>query len=252
MQVFDARSGRHLFDAGPDTADTLKMEAGGPIVAAMLKAGGIRWYDLEANKVLALPWVQSFALSGSGTWLGAITPKGTVRVIDPKTGQDAIPVPEPIADVPITLLAFVNRRPDLLVMDEEGVLGHYDLTESVTKGIHAIGQDVIDFNVQVDRLWGITGGQYAAIRFQEPEDGTATVVYADLQKAEVVSEVTGLLPYCWVDPETGNILQPARGNAILEMDMHGAELRVLRSLPEGEWIAFGARGIYEASANAMG
>ena len=53
-------------------------------------------------------------------------------------------------------------------MDEEGVLGMYDLTESVTKGTRAIGRDVLDFNVSVDRLAGHyhDGGDYAAIEFK--------------------------------------------------------------------------------------
>ncbi len=250
VQVFEARTGRHLLDCGPDTADTIKMEVGGPIVAVALRDGGMRWYDLKNNSVLELPWVQTFALSGSGTWLGVVTPRGEVRVLDPATGKDAIPRPEPLADVPIKQLSFINRRPDMLVLDDEGVMGLYDLTESVTKELPAVGQDVLDFNVDVDRLWGITGGDYAAIRFQEPEQGTATIIYCHLRKGEVVSEVPGLLPYAWVDPETGNILQPARGGALLEMDMHGNELKVYRSLPEGEWITFNAKGVLQASDNA--
>lgn len=250
VQVYEARTGRHLLDCGPDTADTIKMEVGGPIVAVALRDGGIRWYDLKNNKVLELPWVQTFSLSGSGTWLGVVTPRGEVRVLDPATGEDAIPRPEPLADVPIKLVAFINRRPDMLVLDDEGVLGLFDLTESVTKEIPAVGSDVLDFNVQVDRLWGITGGDYAAIRFQEPETETATIVYCHLRKGEVVSEVPNLVPYAWVDPETGNILQPTRGAALLELDMHGNEVKVSRSLPEGEWITFGPRGVLQASDNA--
>jgi WD40 repeat protein len=252
VQVYDARTGRHLIDCGRETADTVKMEVGGPIVCVTLRDGGIRWYDLKNNSVLELPWVQTFALSGSGTWLGVVTPRGEVRVLDPATGQDAIPKPEPLAEVPIKLISFINRRPDMLVLDDEGVMGMYDLTESVTKGIPAVGQDVLDFNVKIDRLWGITGGDYAAIRFQEPENGTATVIYCHLRKGEVVSEVPNLLPYVWVDPETGNILQPARGGALLELDMHGRETKVLRALPEGEWIAFGPRGVLASSEGVGG
>ena len=247
ISVWEARTGRHLFDAGPDTAETPKMEVGGPIVAVMLAQGGLRWFDLKSNNVLELPWVQQFALSGGGTWIGAITPKGAVRVLDPSTGKDAIPPPEPLADVPVQLVSFVNRRPDMLVMDEEGVLSVYDLAVSVKEDRPAVGEDILDLNVEVDRLWGITGGQFAAVRFQEAESGTATVIFVDLNKAEVVSEVPGLLPYVWVDPETGTILQPARGGAILEMDMYGAEKNVLRALPEGEWIAFGPKGVIDAS-----
>jgi hypothetical protein len=247
VQVFEARTGRHLFDAGPDTADTPKMEVGGSIVACMLTRGGLRWYDLRQNNVFELPWVSTFALSGSGTWLAVVTPKGQVRVLDPTTGKDAIPRPEPLADVPVRLVSFVNRRPDMLVLDSEGVLGIYDLTSSVKEQVSATGRDVLDLNVDVDRLWGITGGRYAAVRFQVPETETATVIFVDLNTCEVVSEVPDLLPYAWVDPETGDILQPARGAAILELDMHGKEKRVLRALPEGEWVAFGERGIIEAS-----
>lgn len=250
VQVFEARTGKHLFDAGDDTGNTPKMEVGGPMVSCMLNRGGLRWYDLQNNRVFELPWVTTFALSGGGTWIAAVTPQGRVKVIDPATGTDAIPDPEPLADVPIVLVSFVNRRPDMLVLDAEGVLGLYDLTDSVKDRIPAKGRDVLDFNVPVDRLWGITGGQFAAVRFQEPEKGTATVIFVDVQRGEVVSEVPDLLPYAWVDPETGSILQPARGGAILELDMKGREKRVLRALPEGEWISFGPDGVYDKSEGA--
>ncbi|MEQ1506928.1 MAG: WD40 repeat domain-containing protein [Myxococcota bacterium] len=247
VQVYEARTGRHLFDAGPDTADTPKMEVGGSIVACMLSRGGLRWYDLRQNNVFELPWVTTFALSGSGTWLAVVTPKGQVRVIDPATGKDAIPKPERPAEIPIRLVSFVNRRPDMLVLDADGVLGVYDLQDSVKSNAVATGRDVLNLNVDVDRLWGITGGKFAAIRFQVPETQTATVIYVDLHACEVVSEVPDLLPYAWVDPETGDILQPARGAAILELDLRGAEKRVLRALPEGEWIAFNDKEILDAS-----
>ncbi|MBW2255870.1 MAG: hypothetical protein JRI25_14905, partial [Deltaproteobacteria bacterium] len=246
IQVYEAKTGRHLFDAGRDTANTPKMEVGGPIVACMRSEGGLRWYDLKNNNVFELDWVQNFALSGGGTWLGCITPKGNVRVLDPANGKDAIPAPETMSEVPVALLSFVNRRPDMLVMDEDGVLSVYDLAVSVTEDRPAEGIDILDLNVAVDRLWGITGGQYAAVRFQEHDAGTATVIFVDLEAGEVISEVPNLLPYAWVDPENGFILQPARGGAILEYDMYGAERRVMRALPEGEWIAFGPNGVLDA------
>jgi len=251
VHVFEVKTGRFLFDAGPETADTTKMEIGGAVVACMLKDGGMRWYDLKDNNVFELPWVQHFALSGGGTWIGAITPKGAVRVLDPATGKDAIPAPEPMADVPIRLVSFVNRRPDMLVLDEQGVLSVYDLAPSVTEGRPAQGEDILDLNVPVDRLWGITGGKYAALRFQDYENDTATVIYVDLERCDVVSEVPNLLPYAWVDPESGNIVQPARGGAILELDMYGKEVRVYRALPEMEWIAFGPDGVIDASQGAV-
>jgi WD40 repeat protein len=248
VHLFEARTGRFLFDAGPDTANTAKMEIGGAIFATLLTGGtGIRWYDLRANNTFELPWVTNFALSGSGTWLSVVTPNGTVRILDPTTGKDALPAPEPLADVPVTLMSFVNRAPNLLVMDEEGVLGVYDLTESVKEQVPAVGEDVLDFNVPVDRLWGITGGRFAAVRFQEESNNTATVIYVDLSRGEVISEIPDLLPYAWVDPETGHVVQPARGGAILDIDMQGNEHRILRALPEGEWIAFDHNGIRDRS-----
>jgi hypothetical protein len=200
--------------------------------------------------VFELDWVKHFSLSGGGTWLGCVTPKGNIRVIDPANGQDAIPAPEPMSEVPVKLLSFVNRRPDMLVLDEDGVMSVYDLAVSVKENRPAQGNDVLDLNVAVDRLWGITGGKFAAVRFQEAEAGTATIIFVDLEAGEVVSEVPNLLPYVWVDPENGFILQPARGGAIQEFDMYGAERRVLRILPEGEWIAFGPNGILDASEGA--
>lgn len=252
VQVYEARTGRHLFDAGPDTANTPRMEVGGTVVACLLARGGLRWFDLKNNQVFELPWVRTFALSGSGTWLAVTTPKGHVRVLDPATGKDAIPRPTPLADQPIELVSFVNRKPDLLVMDAEGVLGVYDLAISVTHEEPAEGADILDLNVQVDRLWGITGGRYAAVRFQEPDEGTATVIFVDVTTGEVVSEVDNLLPYAWVDPETGNILQPVRGAAILELDMYGQEKVVLRAAEEGEWVALGPRGLLEQSRGFTG
>ena len=251
LHVYDARTGQILFDTGPDTAGTPHMEVGGSIVACMLPKGGLRWYELRSNQVFTLDWVSSFALSGSGTWMAVVTPKGEVRVLDPNTGEDAVPAPKPLADVPIQLVAFVNRKPHMLVLDADGVLGHYDLTDAVNEEAHVSGREVLDLNVQVDRLWGLTGGKIAALRFQDEEAETATVIFVDLEKGEVVSEVSGLLPYVWVDPETGHLLQPARGGAIVELDPQGVEVGVLRSLPEGEWLSLGPSGVLDASEDAL-
>ncbi len=145
-------------------------------------------------------------------------------------------------------MSFINRQPDLLVLDQEGVLGHYDLGKAVTRGQPAHGRDVITVNVEVDRIWGISGGQYCAIRL--PEQDGSTILWVDIHACEVVREVTGLPVDAWVDAETGCILQSARSSAILERNMKGDERRVLRALPDGEWIVFGTRGILDASRNA--
>ncbi len=248
IAVMKAGNGEVVFDGGHETYGALDVAVGGNIVAVQLRAGGVRWWDLASNRAFELGWAQSMALSGSGTWLGVTTPKGAVRVLDPTTGKDAVEPPTPLADVPVVKLAFVNRRPDLLVMDRDGVMGHYDLAEGIRGGCAAVGQDVLDFEVQVDRLWGITGGRYAAVRL--PEGDHCTIVVVDLERTSVVSEVQHLDARSWVDPESGHILSPARSAAILERDLTGKEVRVLRSLPGQQWVAYGDRGILAASDGA--
>lgn len=254
-QVYDARNGEHLFDAGAATADTPRMEVAGSIVACMTGPVGLKWYDLEHNHVFELPWVARFALSGSGNWLAVVTPRGHLRLLDPSDGEEVMVKPVPPADdAPIRRLAFVNRQPILLVLDAQGVLATYDLAASAREGVPAEARDVLNLHVDVDRIWGITGGRLAAVRYQVPgkqgAPDTSTVIYVDLRTCEVVSEVPNLLPYAWVDPETGDIVQPARGAAILEKDMHGHDKRVLRALPEGEWVAFSPEGVLDRSDGA--
>ena len=136
------------------------------------------------------------------------------------------------------------------VVDEEGVLGHYDLTESVQTGRPAIGTDILSINVDVDRIWGLTGGETAVLRL--PSDDHSTLLWIDIHTAQVTAEVRGLHRDVEVDPEHGRILQPARAGALLETDQQGRELRVLRDLPDNEWICFGENGILDASTQAGG
>ena len=190
------------------------------------------------------------ALSHGGTWLGVITPRGAIKVLDPASGKEAIPDPLPSADVPARLLSFVNRRPDLLVVDAENILAHYDLAVSVRENRPCEARDVLQFDAAPDRVWGITGGQYAALRL--PEGTGSTIVFVDVHAQTVVSEVTGLHPAAWVDAEQGFILEPVRGAALLERDMKGNERRCLRALPDGQWVCFNSRGWIDASEGAAG
>ncbi len=247
--VYSARDGRRVFDAGPDTIGAPEVLLGGSVVALRLPQGGVRWWDLAANLALELSWPTAIALSGSGTWMGVVTPRGAPRILDPRTGQDALPVPVPLADVPVAKLAFVNRRPELLVLDQDGVLGHYDLSESARTGTPAQGRDILTFNEPVDAIWGPTGG-HAVLRL--PEGERCTILVVDLETAQVTAEITDLHPATSVDLESGCILEPAKAGAVLERDLNGQEQRVLRSLPGQEWLSFGAKGILGASAGAAG
>ncbi|GDX83392.1 hypothetical protein LBMAG42_52030 [Deltaproteobacteria bacterium] len=250
MRLFDAKTGQSVFDAGAETAGARGVAVGGNVVAAMLPNGGVRWWDLGRNRAWELLWPTEMALSHGGTWLGLVTPRGAVKIVEPGTGRDAVPDPRPAADVPIRLLTFVNRRPDLLVLDAENILAHYDLSKSARDGHPADARDVLQFGAAPDRIWGITGGQFAAVRI--PDGATSTMMFVDIHKQVVVGEVAGAHRFAEVDAENGLVLEPARSGALLEREMNGVERRVLRSLPGGQWVAFGARGILDASEAAGG
>lgn len=250
LKLYDARSGGLVFDAGAETAGAAEVAVGGNVVAARLASGGVRWWDLGKNRAWELAWPTGMALSHGGTWLGLVTPRGALKIIEPGSGRDAVPDPRPAADVPVRLLTFVNRRPDLLVLDADNILAHYDLARSARDGTPAQARDVLQFGAAPDRVWGITGGQYAAVRI--PDGDHATLMFVDIHQQTVVGEVTGAHRHAEVDAENGLVLEPARSAALLEREMSGAERRVLRSLPGGQWVAFGARGILDASEAAGG
>lgn len=253
VHVFGASTGTWLFDAGPETHDSPLIEVAGAIVACMLPAGGLRWYDLQQNRALELAWVQTFALSGAGTWLALAGPDGEIRLVDPHTGDDTLPKILRPDRPPVHLLAFVGTGAELLVLDAEGNLDRYDLSASAGAGPPPDRQAITRLAIAADRMWGMSHGQrLAAFRIQSPETHSSTVLFVDLDDGAVVSEVGGLLPYVWVDPEGGDLLQPARGGAILEVDRDGNEQRVLRSLPHGEWIAFDVQGVLASSPAALG
>ena len=250
IQVHSAQDGKALFDGGSETRAARQALVGGEVVAVQLARGGIRWWHLRRNRGYSLPWPTTMALSGSGTWLGVVTPSGAVRILNPENGKDAITPPEPIADAAVQHIAFVNRSPEILIFDTDGVLAHYDLTDSVQRGTAAQGRDILTINVPVDRVWGITGGKTAVLRL--PDGAQSSLLWIDLHTAEVTAQVQGLPIDVEVDVEHGRILQSARAGALLETDPSGNELRVLRDLPDNEWICFGPNGILGASEQANG
>ena len=252
LRVLDLATGRTLFKAGQGSVGAARIALGGSVVAAKLRGGGVRWWHIDADRAYELNWPQAMALSGSGTWMAVVTPQGEVRVLDPETAEDALDPPMPLAEVPIVQVAFVNRRPELLVLDEEMVLGHYDLGHSLRMGEPAEGSDVLDFgDVRIDRLWGVSNraGALAVLRLQE-RDGTATVLTVDVTDQDVVFEAKGLHPDVQVERETGHLLEPARSGAILERRPDGRELRVYRCLPGEAWVCFGHKGFEQTSPGA--
>jgi hypothetical protein len=167
-----------------------------------------------------------------------------VRILDPQTGEEAVPAPIPLAAIPIRLLAFAGT--DLVVLDRDGVLGHYDLAASARSGQPARGRDIVTIQSPVERLWALADRKHCALRLSE-----GTILFVDLEGRVVASEVNGLDRRAWVDSARGVILLPARGGAIVERDMAGIETRVLRSVAESEWLSFGWNGILDASEAAI-
>lgn len=248
VAVYETRTGERVLDGGPETVGATTAAIGGTVVAVALASGGVRWWDMARGKALELRWPEGMTLSHGGTWLGVITPRGAIKILDPANGREAVDDPIPTADVPARLLSFVNRRPDLLVVDAEHILAHYDLGASARDKRPAEGRDVIQLHAPPDRVWGITGGQFAALRV--PEGDTCTLLFIDLQRQSVVSEVNKLHRDVQVDAENGFILEPARSGALLEREMNGTERRVLRALPDNHWICFSKRGVLDASDGA--
>ena len=60
--------------------------------------------------------------------------------------------------------------------------------------------------------------------------------------------VENLHPYSTIDPATGNILEPVKSCGIVERDMYGNEIKVLRSMPDGNWISFTDSGVLYRSS----
>ncbi|HMV69674.1 MAG TPA: WD40 repeat domain-containing protein [Myxococcota bacterium] len=252
LHVYKLDDVRLLFDAGPETIESPRVEVGLGVVACLLDRGGMRWFDLRNNRTYDLEWVRDFALTGGGSWLAVLTPRGRVRVLDPTTGEDVIPGLEPFGETPARLLGFVHRRPELLVLDEEGILGLYDLAPAARDGVNPEAYRILSFqDAEIDALWGLADGKRAVVRVQDPESGTASLVTVDLDTGQIIGEVDDLLPYVQVDPANGVILEPSRGNALLERNLDGSEHAVLRSLPNGEWLTFGPQGVIAASQSAQ-
>ncbi len=248
VRVIDSHKAEVVFDGGRETHGAQQVDVGGPVVAIRLRSGGVRWWHLARNQAFDLAWPKAMTLSGSGVWMGVVTPRGAVRVLDPTTGKDAVLPPTPLADVPVKIVAFVNRRADMLVLDEDGVLGHYDLAASIRDNTPATGRDIIELEAPVDAVWGITGGRRCAVRMNE--EGGCSIAMIEVQTGEVTTYLTGLPANTWVCEETGAILTPARASALLERNAEGREHRVLRSLTDDQWISFGPTGIVEASDRA--
>ncbi len=250
VAVYDLQEGRPLFRAGAETVGATTLAIGGHVVAVQLASGGCRWWHLKINKVFDLPWVRGFALSGSGTWLAVITPGGAVRILDPASGEDAIPRPETPAAEPAILMAFIDRKAQLLVLDRQGNLLHFDLRTSTNSGLPSQPSTVFRAEGRAEAIWGVPDRPFCVIRTPGETPSTCTMTVIDIPARQVASRLVGLAHGTNVDSEQGVILEPVRSSAVLERELDGREKLVVRSLPDDQWISFNTNGLIGTSPGA--
>lgn len=233
--VADARAGRLLFTGPADTTDAVDAFVAGGFAMVRRASGGIRWWDLTRNQELALTWPGPAALSGSGTWLAVVTPRGALRVLDPRTGEAALPSPASPRPAPLLAVGFAARRPELYAVDADGWLVRWDLAEAARHASVAVGTDVLPVDRPPLRIHANPQGDTVLLEYDDD------VVKVHGGKATSLGCAPGRAG--GVDPESCHVLTPARGAALLEYDAAGREHAVLRSLPFGGFVAFDARGV---------
>ncbi|MEC8378959.1 MAG: hypothetical protein VXZ96_01475 [Myxococcota bacterium] len=250
VQVYDAKSGELVMNAHESTINAKEIFVGSthPIILVQLANGGCKWWDLNTQKGFALNWPVCSTLTAGGTWMGVITPAGDIQILDPTTGKPCLPSPEKPMAMPVSL-AFVNRSPTLLTFDNEKVLTRYDLLPSAEDNIPAVGEDIVQITRNVDKIWGVTGGKYCALRITEKDH--IDYLWVPLN-GERDPHIVEKVPFgSDIDVENGKIIQIAKAEAILERDAFGNEEMVMRSLSLDDWIGFNAQTIIAKSENAL-
>jgi hypothetical protein len=235
--VADARAGRLLFTGPPDTVGAPDAFVGGGFAVVRRRTGGIRWWDLVRNQELQLDWPGPAALSGSGTWLAVVTPKGALRVLDPRTGEEALTAPISPRGAPISVVGFAARRPELLAVDAEGWLIRWNLAEAARHATVAQGEALLTVPAGVSRLQATSAGDVAVLEYDD------CIVRVDLAARTQRRIDVALTRAGSVDPERGHLLVPARGAALLELDADGTERALMRALPFGGFVCFDENGV---------
>ncbi len=221
---------------------------GGSVVCTRTPGGGMQWWNLDTAARQQMDNVNAMAMTAGGTWIACVDAEGRIRLLHPTTGQDVLPCPEMPSDSAVRKLAFINRRPELLVLDHEGRLFHFDLGQAVRLTQTPKARLVRRLESHANALWGITGGRMVLLR--TPSGDRANVLAIEIATGEVIKELKGLHFRTTADPETGHLLEPGRSAGLLERDLEGRQLRVLRSLSSTEWLSFGPRKIEECSSGA--
>jgi hypothetical protein len=221
---------------------------GGSVVCTRTPGGGMQWWNLETAHRQQMDNVNAMAMTAGGTWIACVDGEGRIRLLHPNTGQDVLRSPEMPEGSAVRKLAFINRRPELLVLDHEGRLCHFDLGQAVRLSETPKARVLHHLESHANALWGITGGRLVLVR--TPTGDRANILAIDIATGDIIHELKGVQFRTSADPETGHLLEPGRSAGLLEMDLEGRHLRVLRSLSSTEWLAFGPKKIEECSPGA--
>ena len=204
---------------------------------------GIKWWNIQRSSAFELPWPREVAISNGGDMLAAITPKGRIRLLHTRDGAEAVPSPNLPPSAQVKRIAFVNKQPMLLTLDTENVVSIFNLRTSIETGERATGEDLLQINSDIAEMWGISVNKRIYAVLQTYEEDSTMLIFIPKDLNEEPWTVENLHPYSTLDPATGNLLEPIKSCGMLERDMYGNEIKVLRSMPDGDWLSFTKQGI---------
>ena len=136
----------------------------------------------------------------------------------------------------------------LLTLDTENVVSIFNLRTSIETGERANGEDLLQINSDIAEMWGVTVKKKIYAVLQTYEEDSTTLIFIPKDLNEEPWTVENLHPYSTIDPATGNILEPVKSCGFVERDMYGNEIKVLRSLQDGNWISFSNSGVLYRSS----
>ena len=136
----------------------------------------------------------------------------------------------------------------LLTLDTENVISIFNLRTSIETGERANGEDLLQINSDIAEMWGISVNKRIYAVLQTYEEDSTMLIFIPKDLNEEPWTVENLHPYSTIDPATGNILERVKSCAIVERNMYGNEIKILRSMPDGNWISFSDSGVLYRSS----
>ena len=239
--LYNLANQRLILPGDRDTDDDVLL--GGMTVVSFHEDLGIKWWNIQRSSAYELPWPRGVAISNGGDMIAAITPKGRIRLLHTRDGAEAVPSPNIPPSAQVKKIAFVNKQPMLLALDTENVVSIFNLRTSIETGERANGEDLLQINSEVAEMWGISVDRKIYAVLQVYEEDSCMLIFIPKDLNEEPWTVENLHPYTTIDPASGLILEPVKSCAILERDMYGNEIKILRSMPDGGWISFTNSGV---------